>query len=121
MSSVVYCCLLFRSFFPRNGWLKTVANVRNKFVQDKKLAGSIIGFGTLEESWEAVFWTDIQVVLDWIASSKKQTAYIANRLREKLATTEAKQWKHVPTLHNPADHGTSGFYSNPRPKRYAPF
>ena len=56
----------------------------------------------------ALFWTDSQVVLDWIASSKKQSVYIANRLREIAASTKTKQWRHISTLKNSADHGTRG-------------
>ena len=48
MSSVVYCCSLPRSFFALNRKLKTVAKVSSIFLQDKKLAGSMIGSGTFE-------------------------------------------------------------------------
>ena len=60
---------------------------------------------------KTLFWTDSQVVLDCIASSKKQPVYIANRLREIAASTRTKQWRHVSTLNNPADHGTRGLDS----------
>ena len=46
--------------------------------------------------------------LDCIGSSKKQTVYVANRLRPISATTEAKQWKHVPRSQNPDDHKILG-------------
>ena len=55
-----------------------------------------------------VFWTDSQVVLDWIASSRKQPVYVANQLSEITATTEAKQWRQIFTLNNLSDHGTRG-------------
>ena len=48
MSSVVYCCLLSRSFFALNSKLKTVAKVSSILVQDEKRAGSMIGSGTFE-------------------------------------------------------------------------
>ena len=57
---------------------------------------------------KTLFWTDSQVVLDWIESSKKQPVYTANRLREIAASTKPKQWRHISTQNNPADHGTRG-------------
>ena len=57
---------------------------------------------------KTLFWTDSPVVLDWIWSSKKQPVYIANRLREIAVSTKTKQWRHISTLNNPADHGTRG-------------
>ena len=57
---------------------------------------------------KTLFRTDSQVVLDWIASTKKQPAYIANRFREIAASTQAKQWRHISKLNNPADQGTCG-------------
>ena len=57
---------------------------------------------------KTVFWNGSQVVVDWIASFRKQPVYLANRLREIAATTEAKQWKHISSLNDPADHSTRG-------------
>ena len=42
-------------------------------------------------------WTDSQVVLDWLSTSKKRPAFVANRLKEILASTGAYQWKRVTT------------------------
>ena len=56
----------------------------------------------------STLWTDSRVVLGWLSTSKKQTVFVANRLKEILASTDAYQWKHVTTKENPADHGTRG-------------
>ena len=57
MSSVVYCCLLSRSFFALNSKLKTLAKVSSIFVQDEKRAGSMIGSGTFEAVYAVVATT----------------------------------------------------------------
>ena len=67
---------------------------------------STIVIGTFFALGKTVFWTDGQVVLKWIASSRKQPVYVANRLREIAVTTETKQWRHISTLNNPADNDT---------------
>ena len=45
----------------------------------------------------STLWTDSQVVLDWLSTTKKQTVFVANRLKEILASTDDYQWKHVTT------------------------
>ena len=61
-----------------------------------------------------LLWTDSQLVLDWVAASKKQPVCIANQLRQNAASTKTKQCRHISTLKNPADHGTRGL--DPREK-----
>ena len=97
-----------------------VAPIKQTSVPKLELEAAVIGVRLhstiVKESFFAIdktlFWTDSQVILDWIASSKKQPVYIANQLREIAATTKTKQWRHISTLNNPADHGTRGL--NPR-------
>ena len=43
---------------------------------------------------KTVLCSDSQAVLDWIASSKNQPVYVANRLRGTSAATQAKYWRH---------------------------
>ena len=93
-----------------------VAPLKQTSVPKLELEAAVIGVRLhstiVKESSFAInktqFWTDSQVVPDWIASSKKQPVYIANRLREIAASTKTKQWRHISTLNNPADHGTRG-------------
>ena len=89
-----------------------VAPIKQTSVPKLELEAAVIGVrlhSTIVKEFsftfdKTLFWTDSQVVLDWIASSKKQPVYIANRLREIAASTKTKQWR----LNNPADYGTRG-------------
>ena len=57
---------------------------------------------------EAVrFFTDSRIVLGYIHnSSRRFYTYVANRVARIRSSTEPKQWQHVSTDANPADHGT---------------
>ena len=66
----------------------------------------------------STLWTDNQVVLDWLSTNKKQPVFVANRLREILASTDAYQWNHVTTKEDPADHGTRGLNPDEIPAKW---
>ena len=66
----------------------------------------------------STLWTDSQVVLNWLSTTKKQLVFVANRLKEVLASTDAYQWKHVTTKENPADHGTRGLNPDETPAKW---
>ena len=66
----------------------------------------------------STIWTDSQVVLDWLSTTKKQPAFVANRLKEIFASAGAYQWKHVTTKENPADHGTRGLNPDEIPAKW---
>ena len=66
----------------------------------------------------STLWTYSQVVLDWLSTAKKQPVFVANRLKEILASTDAYQWKHVTTKENPADHGTRGLNPDEIPAKW---
>ena len=53
-------------------------------------------------------WSDSQIVLSWIMSSKNQKPFIANRLAEMKKLVEKCEWNYCPTDHNPADYLTRG-------------
>ena len=93
-----------------------VAPIKQISIPKLELETAVIGVRLLstimkESSFyitRSTLWTHSQVVLDWLSSTKKQPVFVANRLKEILASTDAYQWKHVTTKENPADHGTRG-------------
>ena len=63
---------------------------------------------TLEPD-KVVFWSDSMNVLCWLRNTTKEMQiYVANRVNKIKDLTEGHEWKHVPTLENPADLGTRG-------------
>jgi len=48
-------------------------------------------------------WTDSILVLLWLSSSTRLNTFVANRVARIQETTNASNWKSVPTLDNPAD------------------
>ena len=55
-----------------------------------------------------LYWTDSQVVLYWIGSSKKQPVFVANCFAEIKVKSKPNNRNHIATNLNPADHGTRG-------------
>ena len=60
------------------------------------------------ESTSTYIWTDSQIVLYWIHSSKKLPPFIAHRIREIHQLIPTAIWKYCPTNSNPADLPTRG-------------
>jgi len=55
-----------------------------------------------------IFWSDSQIVLHWISSTKQKGKFVQNRVSEIKESTQNYQWKYVPTESNPADLQTRG-------------
>ncbi|CAG2184572.1 unnamed protein product [Mytilus edulis] len=56
-------------------------------------------------------WSDSQIVLSWIKSSKILKPFVENRLKEIRKLTENAEWNYCPTDDNPADYLTRGIYA----------
>ena len=55
-------------------------------------------------------WTDSTTVLHWINNThQRHKIFVANRLNIILDSTDASDWRYVPTSDNPADEGTRGY------------
>ena len=55
-------------------------------------------------------WTDSTTVLHWINNiHQRHKIVVANRLNIILHSTDASDWRYVPTSDNPADDGTRGY------------
>ncbi|XP_063743151.1 uncharacterized protein LOC134866887 [Eleginops maclovinus] len=53
------------------------------------------------------FYSDSKVVLGYIHNeSRRFYVYVSNRVQRIRRSTSPKQWKHVPSSQNPADHGS---------------
>jgi len=48
-------------------------------------------------------WSDSQIVLHWIGSTKQLPTFVQNRVAEIQANVPNANWRHCPTLANPAD------------------
>ena len=53
-------------------------------------------------------WSDSQIVLYWINSSKRLPQFVSHRITEIQQSTPAIKWKYCPTKDNPADLLTRG-------------
>jgi hypothetical protein len=53
-------------------------------------------------------WSDSQIVLHWLLSTKTLKAFVANRIQEIKKLTSTTIWKYCPTSANPADLITRG-------------
>ena len=53
-------------------------------------------------------WSDSQIVLKWISSTKPLKKFVANRVKEIKELIENSTWRYCPTEHNPADLLTRG-------------
>ena len=57
----------------------------------------------------STFWTDSTIVLQYIDNTEaRYHTFVANRVAEIQETTNAEEWRHVPTRENPADDASRG-------------
>ena len=56
---------------------------------------------------ETYAWSDSTIALSWVkAHPSKYETFVRNRIGQIQRTKEIKEWNHVPTQENPADHTT---------------
>ena len=54
-------------------------------------------------------WTDSTIVLGWLNNSAGNwKIFVSNRISQVLSVISSSQWRHVPSLENPADHASRG-------------
>ena len=58
------------------------------------------------------FWSDSQIVLHWLSTTKKLKKFVAYRVSEINTLTNTNTWKYCPTHDNPADLLTRGVSAN---------
>ncbi|CAC5415044.1 unnamed protein product [Mytilus coruscus] len=64
-----------------------------------------------QRAYKAILWSDSQIVLHWILSSKTFGRFVQNRVLDIKETTQNYDWKYVPTESNTADLQTRGISS----------
>jgi transposase InsO family protein len=57
---------------------------------------------------QTVFWSDSQIVLHWLSSTKELKRFVQNRVNEIRQTTSHTNWNYCPSPDNPADLLTRG-------------
>ncbi|XP_062141924.1 uncharacterized protein LOC133849944 [Drosophila sulfurigaster albostrigata] len=61
------------------------------------------------ESFQTFFWTDSTIVLAWLNKPPcRWTTFVANRVAKIVQASDAKNWSHVRSEHNPADLASRG-------------
>jgi hypothetical protein len=127
-SSKAYgCCAYLVSRFP-DGTTTTalvmskarVASIKYQTIPKQELNSAVLGtrsketirkeLSELNIPADKIFmWTDSTTVLRWINSeSQRLPVFVANRVSEILESTQAEQWRYVPTDINPADDASRG-------------
>ena len=97
-----------------------VAPIKQMSVPKMELEAAVIGVRLLQLIQREMtmtidqnfLWFDSQIVLDLIASNKKQNVFVSNRLQEIHKSSLPQQWHHISTYLNPANHGTRGLETN---------
>ncbi|XP_062122497.1 uncharacterized protein LOC133836179 [Drosophila sulfurigaster albostrigata] len=61
------------------------------------------------ESFQTFFWTDSTIVLAWLNKPPcRWTTFVANRVTKIVQASDAKNWSHMRSEHNPADLASRG-------------
>ena len=97
-----------------------VAPIKQMSVPKVELEAAVIGVRLLQLIQREMtmtidrnfLWSNSQVVLDWIASNKKQNIFVSNRLQEIHKSSLPQQWRHISIYLNPADHRSRGLETN---------
>ncbi|XP_063436701.1 uncharacterized protein LOC134718141 [Mytilus trossulus] len=86
-----------------------VAPLKQITIPKLELMGAVIGARLLDYIGKnihfstAFLWTDSQIVLQWMNTTKPLNVFTRNRVQEIKKLTEKYQWKYCPTNSNPAD------------------
>ena len=91
-----------------------VAPLKSLTLSQLELMAAVIGArlaNHVRESFPSTaitFWSDSQIVLHWLSTTKTLKRFVARRVIEILEITTPSMWKYCPTQDNPADLLTRG-------------
>ncbi|XP_052237671.1 uncharacterized protein LOC127848982 [Dreissena polymorpha] len=91
-----------------------IAPVRKMTLPQLELMAAVIGARLATHLRKALnicditLWSDSQIVLNWLSTSKPFNRFVKNRVQEIHLLTEDYTWKYCPTDDNPADLLTRG-------------
>ena len=94
-----------------------LAPIKTQTIPRLELCAAVLGVElseTIQEESDLLienitYWTDSSIVLSCIKSSNKRfKTFVANRIARIHELSEPRQWKHVPSLENPADDASRG-------------
>ncbi|CAG2229330.1 unnamed protein product [Mytilus edulis] len=91
-----------------------VAPVKKLTLPQLELMAAVIGARLTQhlkstlECTDVTLWSDSQIVLQWLNTSKPLKRFVSNRIKEINELTEECKWKYCPTNCNPADLLTRG-------------
>ncbi|CAG2216955.1 unnamed protein product [Mytilus edulis] len=91
-----------------------VAPVKKLTLPQLEIMAAVIGVRLTQhlkstlECTDVTLWSDSQIVLQWLNTSKPLKRFVSNRIKEINELTEECKWKYCPTNCNPADLLTRG-------------
>ena len=91
-----------------------VAPVKELTLPQLELMAAVIGarlgkhVQNVLECTNVTFWSDSQIVLQWLKTSKPLKKFVSSRIQEINEITKGYEWRYCPTLSNPADLLTRG-------------
>ncbi|XP_074657129.1 uncharacterized protein LOC141910297 [Tubulanus polymorphus] len=96
-----------------------VAPVKELTVPKLELMAALIGSRLIKHAYDSISvvidlpvglfaWSDSQIVLGWLCSNKKLSAFVSNRVKEIKSLVSVENWHYCPTAFNSADLLTRG-------------
>ncbi|XP_053403265.1 uncharacterized protein LOC123558686 [Mercenaria mercenaria] len=86
-----------------------VAPIKTLTIPKLELMAAVVGAKLADhiqksiQCTKIIFWSDSQVVLKWLTSSKQQNTFVNNRIKKIKELSGDSEWRYCPTDSNPTD------------------